>query len=110
MCVQVRDRGIWLSSHKDALKFHRFGILPSMFPSGRRYVAPTDGDHKNENGANVNSEDEPMEDPMISTDDWNEEVSDIPLERCMRIVPHDQNSGAFFIAVLHKLSPLPGDL
>lgn len=104
---KVRDRGIWLSSHKDALKFHRFGILPSMFPSGRRYVAPTDGDHKNENGANVNSEDEPMEDPMISTDDWNEEVSDIPLERCMRIVPHDQNSGAFFIAVLHKLSPLP---
>ncbi|KAJ9170386.1 hypothetical protein P3X46_018498 [Hevea brasiliensis] len=28
-------------------------------------------------------------------------------ERCMRIVPHDQNSGAFFIAILHKLSSLP---
>jgi hypothetical protein len=24
-------------------------------------------------------------------------------------VPHDQNSGAFFIAVLQKLSPLPGE-
>ncbi|CAN6174660.1 unnamed protein product [Urochloa humidicola] len=34
------------------------------------------------------------------------EYSDYPLHRCMRIVPHDQNSGAFFIAVLHKLSPL----
>ncbi|NP_001346661.1 uncharacterized protein LOC100272508 [Zea mays] len=34
------------------------------------------------------------------------EHSDYPLHRCMRIVPHDQNSGAFFIAVLHKLSPL----
>ncbi|KAL6656177.1 hypothetical protein ACP70R_007003 [Stipagrostis hirtigluma subsp. patula] len=34
------------------------------------------------------------------------EHSDFPLHRCMRIVPHDQNSGAFFIAVLHKLSPL----
>ncbi|KAF0906329.1 hypothetical protein E2562_009691 [Oryza meyeriana var. granulata] len=32
--------------------------------------------------------------------------SNFPLHRCMRIVPHDQDSGAFFIAVLHKLSPL----
>lgn len=40
--------------------------------------------------------------------DYKEEVSSLPLEHCMRIVPHDQNSGAFFIAVLHKLSPLPG--
>jgi multisite-specific tRNA:(cytosine-C5)-methyltransferase len=36
------------------------------------------------------------------------EHSDYPLHQCMRIVPHDQNSGAFFIAVLHKLSPLNG--
>lgn len=36
--------------------------------------------------------------------------SKFPLHRCMRIVPHDQNSGAFFIAVLHKLSPLNGNL
>ncbi|XP_039127311.1 RNA cytosine C(5)-methyltransferase NSUN2 [Dioscorea cayenensis subsp. rotundata] len=34
------------------------------------------------------------------------EVSSYPLECCMRIVPHDQNSGAFFIAVLKKISPL----
>ncbi|KAG2635617.1 hypothetical protein PVAP13_2NG400100 [Panicum virgatum] len=34
------------------------------------------------------------------------EHSDYPLHRCMRIVPHDQNSGAFFIAVLRKHSPL----
>lgn len=38
------------------------------------------------------------------------EHSDYPLHRCMRIVPHDQNSGAFFIAVLHKLSPLKGNI
>jgi multisite-specific tRNA:(cytosine-C5)-methyltransferase len=36
------------------------------------------------------------------------EHSDYPLHHCMRIVPHDQNSGAFFVAVLHKLSPLNG--
>jgi hypothetical protein len=31
-----------------------------------------------------------------STKDLIEEVSDLHLERFMRIVPHDQNSGAFF--------------
>ncbi|TVU05452.1 hypothetical protein EJB05_48616 [Eragrostis curvula] len=31
--------------------------------------------------------------------------SNFPLHRCMRIVPHDQNSGAFFIAVFHKVAP-----
>lgn len=42
-------------------------------------------------------------------DDLNEtktKVSSLVLERCMRILPHDQNSGAFFIAVLHKISSL----
>ncbi|XP_038990154.1 RNA cytosine-C(5)-methyltransferase NSUN2-like isoform X2 [Phoenix dactylifera] len=34
------------------------------------------------------------------------EFSTFPLERCMRILPHDQNSGAFFISVLQKLSHL----
>ena len=43
------------------------------------------------------------------TNGYTEEVSDFPLERCMRIVPHDQNTGAFFIAVLQKVSPLPGN-
>jgi multisite-specific tRNA:(cytosine-C5)-methyltransferase len=38
------------------------------------------------------------------------EHSDYPLHRCMRIVPHDQNSGAFFIAVLHKHSSLNGNV
>ncbi|MCJ1354866.1 MAG: hypothetical protein MMC33_004856 [Icmadophila ericetorum] len=32
--------------------------------------------------------------------------SDIPLERCMRIYPHDQDTGGFFIAVIEKLSEL----
>jgi len=37
------------------------------------------------------------------------EVSLYPLERCMRILPHDQNTGAFFIAVLQKVFPLQGN-
>lgn len=32
------------------------------------------------------------------------EVSSLPLERCMRIVPHDQDTGGFFIAVFQKVS------
>eukprot|EP00124_Ichthyophonus_hoferi_P001634 Ihof_evm11s90 gene=Ihof_evmTU11s90 len=35
-----------------------------------------------------------------------EDVADLHLERCMRILPQDQNTGGFFIAVLKKTSPL----
>lgn len=104
---KVRDKDLWLASHKDVSKFQRYHILPSMFPSGKSYVAPANKDLEHENGENAISEDgiQPTEDAY--TEDLIEEVSDLPLERCMRIVPHDQNSGAFFIAVLQKLSPLP---
>ncbi|KAJ6917002.1 hypothetical protein NC652_019411 [Populus alba x Populus x berolinensis] len=104
---KVRDKDLWLASHKDVSKFQRYHILPSMFPSGKSYAAPANKDLEHENGENAILEDgiQPTED--ASTEDLIEEVSDLPLERCMRIVPHDQNSGAFFIAVLQKLSPLP---
>lgn len=36
-----------------------------------------------------------------------EEVSAMALHKCMRIVPQDQNTGGFFIAVLRKTMPLP---
>lgn len=67
-----------------------------------------DGD-KHENGIDANSIGlQPVEDAFPSTDNLDEEVCDLPLELCMRLVPHDQNTGAFFIAVLQKVSPLPG--
>ncbi|CAH8437542.1 unnamed protein product [Schistosoma guineensis] len=34
-------------------------------------------------------------------------VSDLHLEHCKRVLPHDQNTGGFFIAVLEKIAPLP---
>ncbi|KAK4472985.1 hypothetical protein MN116_004183 [Schistosoma mekongi] len=34
-------------------------------------------------------------------------VADLHLERCRRVLPHDQNTGGFFIAVLEKIAPLP---
>lgn len=115
--MQVRDKGTWLVSYKDVPKYRRSVIIPSMFPSGRSYVELTENNHdmeleeKHENGDNGNSEDgfEPSEDPVALADELDKEVCNFPLERCMRIAPHDQNSGAFFIAVFHKLSPLPGN-
>lgn len=114
---KVRDKGSWLASYINAHKFRRGGgVVPSMFPSGRICEDPTDNDvgnldveEREENGDNNNSRDESQttEDPVTPADALNEEVSDFPLERCMRIVPHDQNSGAFFIAVFHKISSSP---
>ncbi|KAM1039528.1 hypothetical protein ACFX2I_007745 [Malus domestica] len=63
---------------------------------------------KHENGGNVEDALQSTDDHATVANEQEEEVSDFPLERCMRIVPHDQNGGAFFIAVFHKHSALPG--
>ncbi|XP_076655857.1 tRNA (cytosine(34)-C(5))-methyltransferase Nsun2 [Halictus rubicundus] len=36
-----------------------------------------------------------------------EDAAKFNLERCMRILPHHQDTGGFFVAVLEKLKPLP---
>ncbi|KAL8476218.1 hypothetical protein ACS0TY_028761 [Phlomoides rotata] len=109
---KVRDKGLWLTSYKDVPKYRQSVATPGMFPSGKSYDLETDhetatekkcedSDGKSKNGPEL------MVDSVAPTSNLEAEVSDLPLERCMRIVPHDQNSGAFFIAVLHKLAPLP---
>ncbi|KAK4264939.1 hypothetical protein QN277_026054 [Acacia crassicarpa] len=110
---KVCDRSLWLSSYKDVPMNRRSAVFPSMFPSGKNYQDLVDSNQKMDMGDDTdkgvceNSEDgnQATENPM--TDKLTEEVSELPLERCMRIVPHDQNTGAFFIAVLQKVSPLP---
>ncbi|KAE9450012.1 hypothetical protein C3L33_18088, partial [Rhododendron williamsianum] len=117
VAAQVRDKGTWLSSFKDVPKYRTAGITPSMFPSGKSYVDTPNNDHdpvleeKHDNDCDGDSANgsEPKKDPESLTDVLDEELSTLPLERCMRIVPHDQNTGAFFIAVFQKLSPLPED-
>ncbi|XP_043689984.1 RNA cytosine-C(5)-methyltransferase NSUN2-like [Telopea speciosissima] len=131
---KVRDKGIWLASYKDVPKFRRVAIVPSMFSSGNSLDTrnalsgglqedidahqdqdmgnSTSSRKKLQNGSNVDCEEglvqlESFNTPTVVLDD---EVSSLPLERCMRILPHDQNTGAFFIAVFHKLSPLPATL
>ncbi|KAK3419010.1 hypothetical protein EUGRSUZ_H04746 [Eucalyptus grandis] len=110
---KVRDRGTWLASYKDCPLSRRGAVNPSMFPSGSS-VEPVDHsvelEEEQQNSHTTSSEDLPvqLDKPVTSANDLEEEVSGFPLERCMRIVPHDQNGGAFFIAVLHKVGPLPG--
>jgi hypothetical protein len=38
------------------------------------------------------------------------EFATLPLERCLRILPHDQDTGGFFIAVFRKVSVLKGEV
>ncbi|KAL6225154.1 hypothetical protein ACLB2K_004006 [Fragaria x ananassa] len=111
---KVLDKGKWLASFKDVGKYRTNAIGPGMFSSGRNLARSMDHtgsmeqDEKHENGEDENIVEvlQSSEGAVISDD---EEVSPFPLERCMRIVPHDQNGGAFFIAVLHKHSPLPAN-
>jgi len=35
-----------------------------------------------------------------------EEAAGMHLERCMRFLPHDQNTGGFFVAVIKKVAPI----
>ncbi|TKY47672.1 tRNA (cytosine(34)-C(5))-methyltransferase [Spatholobus suberectus] len=111
---KVCDKGKWLVSCKDVPKFRRSVVLPSMFLNGGSYQDVVDGNCNISIGddiitddVNGNSQDDvqAVENPVMH--EFTEEVSDFPLERCMRLVPHDQNTGAFFIAVLQKVSPLP---
>ncbi|KAJ4902772.1 S-adenosyl-L-methionine-dependent methyltransferases superfamily protein [Raphanus sativus] len=108
---KVRDKGGWFTSYKDVPQNRRGGVVVSMFPSGENLKDSTETTQENENGG-VNGSDDGCKETDNSVvdaipDEPVVEVSDLPLERCMRIVPHDQNTGAFFIAVLHKVSPLP---
>ncbi|KAI5395832.1 hypothetical protein KIW84_062135 [Lathyrus oleraceus] len=98
---KVRDKGKSLVSCKEVDKVRRSAVLPSMFPNGGNYRdincnCNCDVNGHPEDGVQVE------ENPAIH--EFTEIVSDFPLELCMRLLPHDQNSGAFFIAVLRGLN------
>lgn len=105
LAMQVRDKGKSLVSCKEVAKVRRSAVLPSMFPNGGSY---RDIDCNSNCDANGHPEDGVQIEENPTMHGFTEIVSDFPLELCMRLVPHDQNSGAFFIAVLQKISPLPG--
>ncbi|KAK9053455.1 hypothetical protein SSX86_030089 [Deinandra increscens subsp. villosa] len=115
---KVREKSVWLASHKDACKHGRRGIVPSMFPSGQAHLDTSDDSNEKptpmtgaeiiEDGiSNKNVDVDAAAAADADGDVIVTELSSLPLERCMRFVPHDQNTGAFFIAVFHKISDVP---
>ncbi|KAG0476269.1 hypothetical protein HPP92_013110 [Vanilla planifolia] len=126
MSWKVRDKGVWLAAYEDVPMSRKGVIFPSMFPcdlsckendsqfdnledtSG--FESSRDEEHYSFNPKKhpVDVEGSEKEDGCRDEKgDFNEtkaKISSFPLERCMRILPHDQNSGAFFIAVLQKVS------
>lgn len=129
--MQVRDKRKWLCSNSEVDR-HRAGVVvPSMFPSGKGWdlsadldatVLTTDSVPEKKPDANV--QEEPVLDENVQQEGVQEEtvreenddevvvgeveVSSLPLERCMRILPQDQDTGGFFIAVFRKNSPFKG--
>uniref|UniRef100_A0A453HAK1 SAM-dependent MTase RsmB/NOP-type domain-containing protein n=1 Tax=Aegilops tauschii subsp. strangulata TaxID=200361 RepID=A0A453HAK1_AEGTS len=115
---KVNDRGSWFQTHEDVPDSRKNVILPSMFPSSTSIHES----HKVYNSFDVNSEYNVPFSRNFNIEDTNNVNCDtggisssnsaqsldskFPLHRCMRIVPHDQDGGAFFIAVIHKLSLL----
>ncbi|KAE8693242.1 hypothetical protein F3Y22_tig00110814pilonHSYRG00106 [Hibiscus syriacus] len=68
LVAEVRDKGVWLESYKDARKLPRNGMVPSMFSSGKNRTDLTN--KKSRNGENVYIEDVvQLDDPISSTDD-----------------------------------------
>lgn len=109
--MQVRDKGLWLSSYKDVPEHRRPSVLPSMFPSGRNSGESSENSREvHDNGENMDSEcvaKSSKDDAVSPSEIGDDGLLSLPLERCIRILPHDQNTGAFFIAVFQKRSPLP---
>ncbi|KAI5389171.1 hypothetical protein KIW84_074719 [Lathyrus oleraceus] len=101
---KVRDKGKSLVSCKEVDKVRRSVVLPNMFPNGGNY---RDIDCNSNCDVSGHPEDVVQVEENPAMHEFTEIVSDFPLELCMRLLPHDQNSGAFFIAVLQKNSPLP---
>ncbi|KAL6661248.1 hypothetical protein ACP70R_000632 [Stipagrostis hirtigluma subsp. patula] len=124
---KVQDRGSWFQTHDDVPHNRKNVILPSMFPSSKSIeeshtvcddvevnVDNTSSFLRNRNIDEIVKVNHDMDGVSTNSDkslDYTLNIMDsnFPLHRCMRIVPHDQNSGAFFIAVLHKLTPLNGN-
>ncbi|KAF8012245.1 hypothetical protein BT93_I0394 [Corymbia citriodora subsp. variegata] len=100
--AEVRDKFSWFYSFLDVPEARRGGVASSMFPSVRTHM----DEAIEREFSNIKSSKNGFRrlENCLTADT---EISDFPLERCMRIMPHDQNGGAFFIAVFRKLAALP---
>ncbi|XP_015695450.1 RNA cytosine-C(5)-methyltransferase NSUN2 isoform X2 [Oryza brachyantha] len=117
---KVKDRGSWFHNHEDIPYDRKNVILPSMFPSSEgqsmceNIEVNTDSNRSFSRNFNSEKTSQVCYTNGVSNSNStkhfdstsNSMSSNFPLHRCMRIVPHDQDTGAFFIAVIRKLSPL----
>eukprot|EP00271_Cylindrocystis_brebissonii_P018703 TRINITY_DN5426_c0_g2_i1.p1 TRINITY_DN5426_c0_g2~~TRINITY_DN5426_c0_g2_i1.p1 ORF type:complete len:1077 (+),score=238.17 TRINITY_DN5426_c0_g2_i1:140-3370(+) len=110
---KVKGRSEWYTSYCQAERGRNVNVGPSMFPSGNTTgpspAPPAEPVEVGNGDANPMEEDgkeagEGKERPDRSGDP--PETCPFPLERCLRVVPHDQDTGGFFVAVMQKVAPL----
>ncbi|KAH7446790.1 hypothetical protein KP509_01G076100 [Ceratopteris richardii] len=112
---KVRDKGVWISSFKNVNKHRAGSILSSMFPNRNVEDQSVSVDEEQlsvqeeifSESLELNEDNEPQNLEIAENED--DEISSFPLDRCLRILPHDQDTGGFFIAVFKKVSPFKAD-
>ncbi|KAG0566732.1 hypothetical protein KC19_7G083400 [Ceratodon purpureus] len=104
----IRDRKRWLCSASQIDRKRAGAVVPSMFPSGNGWdlsdiLEPSTGVSSPPTDTEDDAEKKDVEE--VEEDEGPPEVATLPLERCMRLLPHDQDTGGFFIAVFRKVAP-----
>eukprot|EP00250_Pteridium_aquilinum_P019790 c24573_g1_i1 orf=108-2924(+) len=100
---KVRDKGLWISSYQNLNKHRAGSIVPSMFPTGKCQEDQYDTGNEGLLSMETPEEETPLENLEMGEND-DGEIALLPLERCLRILPHDQDTGGFFVAVFKKIA------
>lgn len=125
----MKDRKGWYSSYFQVDSERGSNLLPSMFPSGRQNPNFPLNPPKNEEISTLNPAENPPENgsksKVLGETEGEEnggkqgeiegkegelkgEECPFPMEKCLRLAPHDMDTGGFFIALLKKVKPLTG--
>lgn len=81
--------------------------MPSMFPTGKGQEDQCDTENEGLLSMETPQEETSLENLEVGEDE-DGEIALLPLERCLRILPHDQDTGGFFVAVFKKVAALKG--
>lgn len=115
---KVRDKGLWISSYQHVNRHRAGSIVPGMFPTGKGQEDQLDPEGTQSTldgivpiateGPSLMEaiDDEILLEKLEMDGDGGGEIAVLPLERCVRILPHDQDTGGFFVAVFKKVSAL----
>ncbi|CAA6665001.1 unnamed protein product [Spirodela intermedia] len=108
---KVRDRGLWLHSYEDVPPARKGVILQSMFSPAQSSedLGSSSSDVPVDTilaADTVEEENGTSRSQTVSSDNPGSEYDFLVDGAILTDIPHDQNNGAFFIAVLRKLAPL----